>query len=107
VICVPAEASTLSWLSLIPERVRTPEIRTTGKGCINGSEELTGIRADATLECPLASLTRSCTRWLPAEENVVLVVAPPAEKAPVPARSHANAVIGLALSVELDINDTA
>jgi hypothetical protein len=74
---------------------------------MSGSEELTGIMFEATLESPLASVTRSCTRWLPAEEKVVLIAGPPAANAPVPARSQAKAVMGLALSVELETNETA
>jgi hypothetical protein len=73
---------------------------------MSGREELTGIISEATLESPLASVTRSCTRWLPAEEKVVLIAGPPAANAPVPAGSQAKAVMGLALSVELETNET-
>jgi hypothetical protein len=73
---------------------------------MSGSEVLTGISSEATLEAPLASVTRSCTLWLPAEEKVVLIVGPPAANAPVPARSQAKAVMGLALSVELETSET-
>jgi hypothetical protein len=74
---------------------------------MSGREALTAISSDATLEMPLASVTRNCTLWLPAEENIVLVVGPPDANAPVPAGSQAKAVMGLALSVELEISDTA
>jgi hypothetical protein len=74
---------------------------------MSGSEELTGIVSDATLERPLPSVTRSCTLWFPAAEKIVLIAGPPAAKTPVPAGSQANAVMGLALSVELETNETA
>src|SRR5947209_7392556 len=90
----------------MPDRVPEPVIRTTGKGCMRGSDELTGMVSATTLERPLASVTRSWTLWLPAAENVVLVAGPPATNAPVPARSQAKAVIGLPLSVELETNET-
>ena len=69
VICAPGDANTLSCLSLIPDRVPVLVIRTIGNGCMKGREALTGIVSEATLESPSATVTRSCTRWLPGVEN--------------------------------------
>jgi hypothetical protein len=74
---------------------------------MSGREALTAISSDATLEMPLASVTRNCTLWLPGEEKIVLIVGPPAAKAPAPAGSQAKPVMGLVLSVEVEINETA
>ena len=80
---------------------------TTGNGCISGRAggETETVEL-ATLESPLASVTRRCTTWLPAVVNVVLIPGPPTANAPVPVGSQANDVIGLDASVELETNDT-
>ena len=106
-IRAPAGACTLSRLSLIPDAVSVLAIRTTGNGCISGTGgTVTGIVSVATLDRPLASVTRSRTTWLPAVENDVLITWLPGARTPLPARSHAKAVIGLLGSVELDASET-
>ena len=60
----------------------------------------------ATLEAPRASVTRRRTTWLPAVANDVIASGPDTLKAPVPARSHEKAAIGLAVSVDPDTSTT-
>jgi len=67
-----------------------------------GGGEVTGIVSVATLESPLASVTRSLTTWFPGAENDVVSTGPPGWNAPLLVRAHAKAVIGLRVSVELD-----
>ena len=63
VMRVPREARIESSLRLMPRPVRVLTNRTSGNGCKSGSaREPTGIVSAATLEAPLASVTRSRTR---------------------------------------------
>src|SRR5665213_4214509 len=83
-----------------------PAIRTTGKGCISvGVVGMAVIVCVATLESPLASLTRSCTTCGPGVAKVVLSVACPAVNAP-ESKLQAKAVNGLLASVEVDTSET-
>src|ERR1700732_1850566 len=82
-------------------------MRTIGNGCIGiGGGRVTGIAPATTPGRPLACETRSRTTCGPGEMKDVVRTGPPPAKAPVPARSQANAVIGLAGSVEFEASDT-
>src|SRR6266480_1850549 len=92
---------------LTPEEVSEPAIRTIGKGCMSLSAGgITLIVSPTTPERPSASVTRSCTRCFPGVENDLVITGPPARNGSLLVRAHAKAVIGLAVSVELDTNRT-
>ena len=103
----PAGARTLKSFSLIPAPAPLAAIRTIGNGCINRRlDAATSIVCAATAETPAASVTRKRTTCWPGVLNDVPLTAPPPANTPVPERSHANAVIGLAGSVELESSET-
>src|SRR6202011_348774 len=107
VIRAPGEARIERTLSLMPEEPRRVTMRTRGNGRMSADcWELTGIVWLATLDAPVASVTRSRTTWLPGVANEVLCSAPPAWNDPLPARSQAKAVSGLAASVEPETSET-
>src|SRR5271165_953382 len=90
-----------------PEEVTEPTIRTIGKGCMRLSGgEVTWIVSLAPLARPSAAVTRSHTTWAPGVEKEVLSTGPPTRNAPPAASAQANAVIGLASSVESDTSET-
>ena len=68
--------------------------------------EVTGTVSVATLERPSAALTRNRTTWAPGVAKEVLSTGLPAWNAPVAPKAQAKAVIGLAISVELDTSET-
>ena len=90
-----------------PDAVSLPAIRTIGNGCIRASgAALTWIVSVTTLERPLASDTCSRTGWGPRLENEVRRTRSPALNWALLPSAHANCVIGLEMSVEVDTSET-
>jgi hypothetical protein len=82
-------------------------MRTIGKGWMRASGGVvTGMVSLATLDRPSAAVTLSRTTWAPGVVNDVVITGFPTLNGPLLVRAHANVVIGLSASAELDTSDT-